>query len=62
MIGGMSRRVAVGLLEYAHIVLLVGPRRPRRGLADERDGCVASPSGSVDPSDFGRAGAAVCTA
>jgi len=23
----------------------LGPRRPRRGLADERDGCVASPSG-----------------
>jgi len=28
MIGGMSRRVAVGLLEYAHIVLLVGAATP----------------------------------
>jgi len=28
MIGGMSRRVAVGLLEYAHIVLLVWAATP----------------------------------
>lgn len=30
----------------------LGPRRPRRGLAEERDGGVASPADGVDPSGF----------